>query len=272
VVANSTFGLFHGESGGQFGFYYMLTRVAGKQLPTNSLWRPFLDTQLPDGVGMTFQEQMVGWYFAGEATPAPGLAGDLTILQRIPSNGTPSNGVTASFAATMTIKDVNEFVDGYEHEAQIGGTISFGQFPGRTAATFAIDPSTSKFHYLRVSAATGEAQMNYHIEFLAGGGQRYTLEGVKYMQSNVGGLLEDYTTLFCHVYQQQPDGSEKETGTALLKFQTFENLAEMESMAAFLGSFQITGTSDPAIQFLARMRFIAFTAQFVQREFDPLGT
>jgi hypothetical protein len=214
----------------------------------------------------------VGWYFPDEGTPAPGLAGDLTILQRIPSSGTPVNGVTASFAVTMTITDVNEFVDGYEHEAQISGTISFGQFAGQTAATFPIDGSSSKFHYLRVNPATGEAQMNYHIEFLAGGGQRYTLEGVKYMQSNVGNLLEDYTTLFCHVYQQQPDGTEKETGTALLKFQTFESLAAVESMAVFLGSFQITGTSDSAIQFQARMRFIAFTAQFVQGEFDPLGT
>ena len=272
MVANSTFGLFHSDTGGEFGFYYTLTRVAGKQLPTNTLWRPFLDTQLPDGVGMTFQEQMLGWYFPGESTPAPGLAGDLTILPRIPASGTPANGVTASFAATMTIRDVNEFVDGYEHEAQIAGTISFGQFAGQTAATFPIDASSSKFHYLRINPSTGEAQMIYHIEFLAAAGQRYTLKGVKYMQSNVGSLLEDYTTLFCHVFQQQPDGTEKESGTALLKFQTFENLAAVESMAAFLGSFQITGTGDPAIQFQARMRFLAFTAQFVQREFDPLGT
>jgi hypothetical protein len=33
----------------------------------------------------------------------------------------------------------------------------------------------------------------------------------------------------------------------------------------------VTGTSDPAIQFQARMRFLAFTAQFVEREYDPLG-
>jgi hypothetical protein len=46
----------------------------------------------------------------------------------------------------------------------------------------------------------------------------------------------------------------------------------VENLAGFLGSFQITGTSDPTIQFQARMRFIAFTAQFVQREFDPLGS
>ncbi len=269
-LSNSTFGMFHTEAGGQFGFYYMLTRVAGKQLPTDTLWRPFLDTQLPDGVGMTFKEEMVGWYFPGQGTPAPGMAGDLTIAQRIPATGTPPGAVTCSFQATMTIRDVNEFTDGYEHEAGMSGTVSFGQFEGQGPATFAMDSSSSVFHYLRINRATGEAQMNYHIEFLAGGNRRFTLEGVKYMQSNVGDLLYDYTTLYCHVSEQQSAGGQ-ETGTALLKFQTFENLAAVENLAGFLGSFQITGTSDPAIQLQARMRFIAFTAQFAQREFDPLA-
>jgi hypothetical protein len=123
-----------------------------------------------------------------------------------------------------------------------------------------------------VDLATGEAEMNYHIEFLAAGGRRFTFEGVKYMEKDVGDLLTDYTTLYCHVSEQQADGSAKETGTALLRFKTFENLAAVENLAGFLGSFQISGTGDPAMQFQARMRFIAFTAQFVQREFDPLGT
>ncbi len=271
MVSNSSFGLFHTEAGGQFGFYYMLTRVAGKQLPTNTLWRPFLDTQLPDGVGMTFNEQMVGWYFPGEGTPAPGRAGDLTIAQRIPASGNPPGAVTCSFQATMTIRDVNEFVDGYEHEAQLSGTISFGQFENQAPATFPIDPAASQFHYLRVNLATGEAEMNYHIEFLVGGGRRFTFEGVKYMEKDVGDLLTDYTTLYCHVSEQQSGGTTVETGTALLRFKTFEDWAAVENLAGFLGSFQITGTSDPAIQLQARMRFIAFTAQFVQREFDPLG-
>jgi len=42
-------------------------------------------------------------------------------------------------------------------------------------------------------------------------------------------------------------------------------------LAQFLISFQITGTSDPLMQFQARMRFLAFTGQFVQREYDPLA-
>jgi hypothetical protein len=86
-------------------------------------------------------------------------------------------GVANSFQAKMTIRDVNEFVDGYEHQAQLDGTISFAQFEGQGPATFPIDGSASHFHYLRINPATGEAQMNYHIEFLVGGGRRFVLEG-----------------------------------------------------------------------------------------------
>ena len=84
-------------------------------------------------------------------------------------------------------------------------------------------------------------------------------------------ILQDYTTLYCHVYEQMAGGALRETGTAYLKFRTFEDLAAAGSLAAFLTSFQITGTNDPMIQLQARMRFIAFTAQFVEREYDPLG-
>jgi hypothetical protein len=67
------------------------------------------------------------------------------------------------------------------------------------------------------------------------------------------------------------DGGLRETGTAYMRFRTFEDLAAAGSFAAFLASFQITWTGDPVVQFQARMRFLAFTAQFVEREYDPLA-
>jgi hypothetical protein len=171
----------------------------------------------------------------------------------------------------MTINDVNEFVDGYEHEAHLSGSITFGVFAGQSPATFPIDPGRSIFNYLRVNPATGEAQMRYHLEFDAAG-QRYTFDGIKYMQKDEGtqpmaDLLGDYTTLYCHV----ADGTGKETGLGYLKFRTFEDLAAVSNLAMFVASFQVTGTDDPLMQFQARMRFLAFTAQFVQREYDPLA-
>jgi hypothetical protein len=56
-----------------------------------------------------------------------------------------------------------------------------------------------------------------------------------------------------------------------LKFKTFEDLAAVGNLVGFLASFQVTGTSDPLLQMQARMRFLAFTAQFVQLEYDPLA-
>ena len=92
LPGNSSLGLFHTEANGEFGFYYMLTRAAAQHLPTNTLLRLFLDTRLPDGVGMTFEEQMVGWYFPGQGTPSPGREGDLTIETRIPGLGRLGGG------------------------------------------------------------------------------------------------------------------------------------------------------------------------------------
>ena len=276
LVSNSSLGLFHTEAGGQFGFYYMLSRVTGAATPTDALLSPFLDVQLPDGVGMTFDEEMVGWYFPGVSTPAPGRDGDLTIGARIPASGTPAGAVTCRFDVQMTIADVNEFVDGYEHEAQLKGTITFGQFNGQSPATYTLDDSASYFNYLRVNRVTGEAQMHYYLEFADPSGQRYSLDGVKYMQKDPGqnavrDLLGDYTTLYTHISQYQSDGTAKEIGTGYLKFRTFEDFAAVSNLAGFLASFQVTGTSDPVTQLQARLRFLAFTGQFVEREYSPLG-
>src|SRR5580700_4991477 len=277
LVANSSLGLFHTEAGGQFGFYYLLTRMTAAQLPANTVLKPFLDVQLPDGVRMTFDEQMVGWYFPGQATPAPGRDGDLTIAKLIPTAGDPPGAVPCSFQAHITIADVNEFIDGYQHEAGMNGSITFGQFAGQGPATFSMDPSGSQFHYLRTNPATGEGEMEYRIEFAGTDGRRFTFAGVKYMQkSNTGtqglaDVLACYTTLYCHVNEQLADGSSQATGIAYLRFRTFEDLAAVSNLAGFLASFQVTGTSDPTMQFQARMRFLAFTAQFVEREYDPLG-
>ena len=277
LLGSSSLGLFHAQANGQFGFYYTLTRMTQKELPTNTLLKPFLDVQLPDGVGMLFDEKMDGWYFPGLLTPA-GRDGDLTIGNLIPATGDPAGAFTCVFDGRMTVDDVNEFIDGYAHEASVKGTMTFGGFEGMQAATFAIDESASTFNYLRVNPATGEAEMRYHIEFAAPDGRRFTFQGTKYMQKDGGGgwqgiaeILQDYTTLYCHVYEQMAGGSLRATGAAYLKFRTFENLAAVGSLADFLISFQVTGTNDPVIQLQARMRFIAFTAQFVQREYDPLS-
>jgi len=263
-------GIFHIVPGSnQFGFYYTLSRTGKSALPTDSLLQPFLDVQMPDGLSMTFDETMVGYYFEGVSTPAPGRAGDLTIAACIPASGDPAGATPCSFQAHMTIRDVNEFIDGLAHEAEMQGAITLNN------QTVAMNPETSLFNYLIVNPATREAEMRYHIEYTSADGTQYVFEGRKYMQKDGGNaiadLLGDYTTLYCHVYRRQDDDTLVETGVADLKFKTFEDLAAVGSLAGFLSSFQVTGTSDPTLQLQARLRFLAFTAQFVQREYDPLS-
>jgi cholesterol oxidase len=277
LLGNSSLGLFHAEAGGQFGFYYTLTRAGVKALPTNALLKPFLDVQLPDGVGMTFDETLDGWYFARTPLPPAGKDGDLTIGTRIPASGSPAGAPTCVFAGRMTIRDINEFVDGYDHEASISGTMFFGDFEGRGPSTFTIDQSASRFNYLRVNPQTREAEMRYHVEFNTPEGRRFVFDGTKYMQKDRGtgvtaiaDVLGDYTTLYCRMVEQTAAGAQ-DRGTAYLKFRTFENLAAVGSLAEFLASFRVTGTSDPAMQLQARMRFLGFTAEFVEREYDPLA-
>jgi len=270
-------GIFHTQPGSNsFGFYYTLTKAADTALPTEFLMRPFLDVNLPDGLSLSFNETMDGWYFEGASTSKPGYEGDQTIAALLPAAGDP-NANRCSLKMQIVARDVNEFVDGIEHEAGVKGTITFGSLQGKSNVTFSLDESASTFNYLIVSASTGEAEILYHLEFRSDVGTAYVFQGTKYMERNgaggaqaIGELLEDYTTLYCHVSRR--DGNQLTSiGLAYLKFRTFENLASVGSFTAFLGSFTVSGTDNPLLKLQAQMRFLAFTAQFVQREYDPLS-
>ncbi|MEZ5352411.1 MAG: GMC family oxidoreductase [Bryobacteraceae bacterium] len=267
-------GLFHREPAGpdgkaRWGFYYLLTKAEGTaHLPANTILTPFLDHQLPRGVGMTFDEEMVGRHWNGATVPSADRAGDLTIAER-----GDAGSAACTFQVRMRIGDVNEFVDGREHEARLSGKIRFDDFLDGGMREFTIDPGKSYFNYLRVNTQTGEAEMRYHLEWSTPEGRRFSFDGKKYMQKDDSGpreVLSDYTTLYTHLYEHTAAGR-NEMGTGLLKFRTFEDLAALGNLAGFLAGFRVTGTLDPAVQLMAQMRFLAFTGQFVQREYDPLA-
>ena len=275
----NSLGILHVEpEQGRFGCYYLLARTGKEAFPTLPLLRPLLDARLPDGIGMTFDEEMVGWYWPGQQTSGPGRTGDLEIEQWVPKEGRPAGAVPCSFRVRMNVSDLNEFIEGYEHEASMSGTIQFGAFGGQQKPEYQVAEGRSLFNYLRVNRATGEREMCYHIEFRAGDGKDYVFEGRKYMQKDLPGsrrapqeVMRDYTTLYVHVYEKGKDGSLKETGTGYLKFKTFEDLAAVGNLAGFLASFRVTGTQNPLIMAQGQLRFLAFTGQFVMQEYDPLA-
>ena len=148
-------GIFHSQPGArEFGFYYTLTRVAAAAVPGNPLLGPFLNAQLPDGVGLSFDEEMTGWYFDGATLAGTGRNADLAIADRIPATGDPAGATPCSFQVKITARDINEFVDGLAHEAAIKGSIHFGSLAGATDLTCALDEQASRFQYLVVNEAT----------------------------------------------------------------------------------------------------------------------
>jgi hypothetical protein len=271
-------GLFHLEtsSGGsaQFSFYYTLRRSTANDLPATVFLEPLLNIRLPDGVGMTFAEEMVGYYFPGLSVP-PGREGDLQIEAKIPATGQPEGSMECSFQVRMRIADLNEFLESSEHEARVEGTIHAGAFADQGEVTYHLDPLKSSFNYLRVNPETQEAEMLYRLYFRDNQNTEYLFHGRKYMQKDLRGgivgvqeILHDYTTLYCHVTET---ASGKELGVGLLKFKTFENVQAIGSFAQFLASFEVTGTSNPVLKAQAKLRFLAFTNQFILREYDPLN-
>jgi hypothetical protein len=238
---------------------------------------PFLNVHLPAGLGMTFDEEMVGWYWPGQFAGEPGRDADLAIADRVPREGKPDGAGACSFRLRLTVRDLNEFIEGAAHEAQPSGTISFENFEGQPG-TYTVDERRSRFQYLAVNDQTGEAEMRYYLEFAdPQGGRRFLFDGRKYMQKDeaigrrgISEVRDDYTTLFCHVYELGADGTEG-TRHRIPEVQDLRRSRRIPQLTDFLRSFKITGTSDPLLQFQAQMRFLAFTAQFVLREYDPIA-
>ena len=261
----------------QFGFFYTLTRVSTGEMPQNLLLRQFLDVFLPDGIGMTFDEEMDGWYLDGFIPSGAGRDVDLAIAEKAPPKDVPAGSMECCLRLRLSVGDLNEFIDGVEHEAKASGSIQFSRWENGGARSFRIDERRSRFHYLRINEASGEAEIVYRLEFETPEGKRYLFDGRKYMQKDEGGglrgmreVIEDYTTLYARLHRLEGESSQA-CGSGLLKFRTFENAAALRNLTDFAGSFRITGTGDPLLQAQARMRFLAFTARFVQFEYDPLS-
>ena len=276
LLGPGSLGLFHTETAAdgteRFSFYYGLTRSKTDELPPTVFLQPLLDIRLPAGVGMTFEEEMVGRFYP-DMTTSPGRDGDLKIEEKF--TGSPTEGVDCSFKVRMHISDLNEFVEGSQHEARLEGVINFGDFKGGGPASFEIDPRRSYFNLFRVNEATGEAEILYHIYFRDSKKKEHLFLGRKYMQKDKSGLIataeeimHDYTTLYCHLTRAS---GRKDFGAGLLKFRMFEDAGAFRDFASFISSFEVTGTDDPMLRAQARIRFLAFTNQLITREYDPLN-
>ena len=255
-------GLLQAEPAGpgqsRYGFYYTLRRTEAVRRATAVFLDRILNRRL--GVGLTFNEQMDGRYYAGDTDRRPEHLQSLKL----------EDGKACQFNVTMTIADLDMFVASPEHRAELAGTIQFAEFRGDRNVLLQLEPG-SFFNYLVLNPATEEREMRYHIRFMHRGAV-FVLDGRKYMQrdrkNDIREILEDYTTLFVQVIEE---ASGELQGVALMKFRTFESVAALVSMAQFGLSFTVTGTDNPAVKAAALTKFNALTTRFVFHEYNPLG-
>jgi len=241
----------------RFGFYYTLKRSEAVRRPTVALLDSILNRPL--GVGLQFEEQMDGRYYAGDKDHS---SSHLLALSSV-------GGCRCQFDVTMTIPNIDTFVASDDHRAELSGTIQFEEFRGDRNIVRPLE-SGSFFNYLILNPATDEREMRYHIRFKHQGAV-FVLDGKKFMQKDHQGdireILSDYTTLFVEIVEEQAGGVQ---GVARMKFRTFESVAAVVSMAQFVSSFKVTGTDDPVIQAAAVAKFNAMTTKFVFDEYNPL--
>ncbi len=254
----------------RFGFKYWLRRSTLTDTPVSGFMRPVLDVRLPEKTGLTFDEEMKGFYYHGYTPPA-GADGDRQIEAKSSAEGT-----ACELNLRLSARDFNEFIEGWDHEMRIDGDIRFANFNGQGQLICTINGTKSFFNYLRVNPATKEAEMLYRIYFFTGPGQEYCFHGRKFLQKdNDGGrsgireIVHDFTTLYGRLTDVKAG---REVGSALMKFRTFEDADALRSFGNYLESFRVTGENiNDFVQAQGRLRFLALTNQFVAREYDPVG-
>jgi len=246
------------DGGSRFGFYYLLKRSDAARLPTPALIDKVLARRLH--CGLTFEEQMDGAYYSGDQDRQPEHLLGLD----------PKAGKVCKFGVRMTIADLDQFVDGAEHRAELSGTLELQEFRGDKNLTLSLEPG-SFFNYLILNPQSQEHEMRYHLRFRHRG-ELFALSGTKLMQKDhkrrIREILDDYTTLFARI-TAEPSGVVE--GVALLKFRTFEDLVAVGSTVRFGLSFKVTGADNPATEAAAIAKFNALTTRFVLDEYNPLG-
>lgn len=255
----------------RYGFKYWLKRAEGSELPTDIFLRPFLDVRSPSDTVLKFNEEMKGVYYPDFVTP-DGTLGDKQIEQK-----SKNEGVECTWKMTITAEDFNTFIEGWEHRAKIEGTVQFANFNNAGMMICTINSAKSYFNYLRVNPETGETEMQYRIWFFAGPGKEYLFAGRKFLDKNeddnrtIREILHDFTTLYGRFYQINPDKSQRQIGSALMKFRLIEDLDAVRSLGDYLTSFQVTSREGETLNsIIARLRFLAFTNQFIFREYNPI--
>jgi cholesterol oxidase len=156
-----------------------------------------------DRTSLSFTEEMKGFYTDGEDAPDRG------------EEAGREAGQSLEFRLTITVDDVERFLEEPEHTAQVEGWIDAAGCGGRCQV------ERGWFNLFSPGSAPDRRLMRYRLHFTDGQGRPRTLSGWKDIRHHPATRLwPDTTTLYFHLYEGHvPDGEDENatvTGAGIL--------------------------------------------------------
>jgi cholesterol oxidase len=210
-------------------------------------------TPLPQApaLGLTFRETMSGFVGLGHQ-PADDFRGGASAGRRA------REGVSLSL--TVTISDLDVFLNDPAHTATAGGRLVYPPLTGGQGAAV----SGGAFTMFSPADRPAERQITYRLPFLGSDGHDYLLEGHKNVAGEGPFAVGPALTTMYTVIRQGHDAGGPVIATGIVRL-------SWEQLAGLLGSVRVTGTDDPLKKVQAKDRFGKFVVGTLWDVFAATG-
>jgi cholesterol oxidase len=186
----------------------------------------------PGNLGLSFSEVMSGDFALGATDPAAGA--QQGVRQK----------TNLTMHATISIADLDQFIQNPQHPGNLSGTIDFTPFGAN------IPCDRGVFNLFRSGDVPLEKLMVYELGFLSGT-QRYYLAGKKFVKHDHGPeVLQETTTLFT-VLHQGADASGAIVGAGILRLGA-------KQLADLVKTMNVTGAENTFQSVQAVAKFLKF--------------
>ncbi len=214
--------------------YMDAARYLAAMTPQGIPFTPEATQMSDDTTGITFRETMGGFFAMGETDPKAGAARGETAGERL------------TMHATVTVRDVERFVQDPAHLGELTGEVIFAPLGSPSPASVGV------FNLFAPTTDQSLRHMVYELGFQSGGAQYY-LAGKKHVRDDAGfDLLRDTTTLYTTLHKGT-DASAPVVGAGILTLGAGD-------FASLLGTIRPIGTQSAMDGAAAVARFGKFFA------------
>jgi len=187
---------------------------------------------MPGAAGLRFKETMSGKVTLGESDYHEG------------AKAASTSGNALALHATVTIDDLNRFIDDPQHFGRLDGTIDYKPFAGE------IPGHDGRFNLFSPADAPDTKLMIYELAF-EHDGEPYYLAGRKEVRDDPGfDLWSDTTTLFTYLHRGA-DSSGEVIGAGILTL-------EVADLMRLLSSMEVLNANSAVDKIEALVRFGRF--------------